>query len=145
MTMDMSRRIARAAIWAAMIVVGCILYAGGYLGLLLAPGAGTALWVVVAGLGPMHFPLALVLINLRTRTHHGAIALSGFTQGMGYLIGALGPLMLGILRDLTAGWTVPILFLITTVLGMAISGAVLLRPRMLEDEWSIPEGSGDPA
>lgn len=128
-----------------LIVVGCILYAGGYLGLLVAPGAGTALWVVVAGLGPMHFPLALVLINLRTRTHHGAIALSGFTQGMGYLIGALGPLMLGILHDLTAGWTAPILFLITTVLGMAISGAVLLRPRMLEDEWTVPADPGRPA
>jgi CP family cyanate transporter-like MFS transporter len=86
-----------------------------------------------------------VLINLRTRTHHGAIALSGFTQGMGYLIGALGPLMLGILHDLTAGWTAPILFLITTVLGMAISGAVLLRPRMLEDEWTVPADPGRPA
>ncbi|MHA6694294.1 MFS transporter [Homoserinimonas sp. A520] len=125
-----------------LTVAGCLLYAGGYLGLLLAPGALTVLWVVVAGLGAMHFPLALVLINLRTRTHQGAIALSGFTQGMGYLIGALGPVMLGILRDLTGGWTVPILFLISTVVGMAISGAVLLRPRMFEDEWATSKNRG---
>jgi CP family cyanate transporter-like MFS transporter len=117
-----------------LIVAGVILYTLGYLGLLLAPAAAPAVWVMLAGLGSMHFPLALVLINLRSRTHQGAIALSGFTQGMGYLIGALGPLVLGILHELTGGWTGPILFLISTILGMAVSGAVVLRPRMLEDE-----------
>jgi CP family cyanate transporter-like MFS transporter len=117
-----------------LIAVGVLLYLSGYLGLLVAPGQVTWLWVLLAGLGPMIFPLALVLINLRTRTHHGAIALSGFTQGMGYLIGALGPLVMGILHELTGSWTAPIVFLLLTTVGTAISGAVLLRPRMLEDE-----------
>ncbi|HEU4808138.1 MAG TPA: MFS transporter [Homoserinimonas sp.] len=118
-----------------LIITGAALYVIGYLGLLIVPGTATWLWVLLAGLGPLLFPLTLVLINLRTRTPHGAIALSGFAQGVGYLIGSLGPLLLGVLHELTGGWTVPILFLLSTVVGVAVSGVVLLRPRMLEDEW----------
>jgi hypothetical protein len=32
-----------------------------------------------------------VLINLRSRTHAGAVALSGFVQSTGYLVAAAGP------------------------------------------------------
>ena len=79
--------------------VGILVYAGvvffivGYLGLLLVPATATWLWVAFAGAGPLLFPLALVLINLRTRTHAGSVALSGFVQGIGYTIGAVGPLV----------------------------------------------------
>lgn len=122
-----------------LIIVGAALYTVGYLGLLLAPGSTTWLWVLCVGLGPLLFPLALVLINLRTRTAHGAIALSGFTQGIGYLIGALGPILMGVLHELTGSWTGPILFLLSTVIGTVVSGLVLIRPRMLEDEWHAGE------
>lgn len=122
-----------------LILAGIALYTAGYLGLLLAPGEATVLWVVLAGLGSLHFPLSLVLINLRTRTHPAAIALSGFTQGVGYLIGAFGPLMLGVLHELTSGWVVPIMFLLCTGVGMLVSGLVLLRSRMLEDEGVPPD------
>lgn len=118
-----------------LIVAGALLYIGGYVGLLVAPGTATWFWVLSAGLGPLLFPLALVLINLRTRTAQGAIALSGFTQGIGYLIGALGPILMGVLYEWTGSWTAPIVFLLSTVVGTLVSGWVLLRPRMLEDEW----------
>jgi len=105
----------------------------GYLGLIFAPAAATWLWVVFAGLGPLLFPLTLVLINVRTRSHAGSVALSGFTQGLGYAIGALGPLSVGVLHQLTGGWTVALVVLLGTAVAAALAGTVVARPRMLED------------
>ena len=118
--------------WVFVFAVFC--YVVGYLGLLLVPGTATWLWVLLVGTGPLIFPLSLVLINLRTRSHEGSIALSGFVQGIGYAIGALGPLVIGVLHDLTAGWTVPLLFLLATTLLTLISAVALAKPRIVEDE-----------
>ncbi|MBC7590193.1 MAG: MFS transporter, partial [Salinibacterium sp.] len=74
------------------------------------------------------------LINLRTRSHEGSIALSGFVQGIAYAVGALGPLILGLLHDLTGDWTVPLAFLLATTLLTLISAVALARPRVVEDE-----------
>ncbi|WP_173922067.1 CynX/NimT family MFS transporter [Agromyces sp. Marseille-P2726] len=106
----------------------------GTLGLLLVPGAVTWLWVVLAGIGPMLFPLALVLINLRTRTHSGAVALSGFVQCVGYLIVAVGPFAFGLLHEATDGWVWPLVFLLGSAVAAATGGAVVARPPYLEDE-----------
>ena len=107
----------------------------GYLGLLLAPTAATWLWVVLAGIGPLFFPLSLVLINLRSRTHSGAVALSAFVQSAGYLIVAIGPLSVGVLHQLTGEWVWPLVFLlVASTVPAAIAGTVVARPRFFEDE-----------
>ena len=118
---------------AILIYAGVAFFVVGYLGLILAPGAATWLWVALAGLGPLLFPLCLVLINVRTRTHAGSVALSGFTQGLGYTLGALGPLAVGVLHQLTGSWTLALLVLTATVLAAAVAGAVVARRRYLED------------
>ena len=125
---------------ARMSNVGWVVWSGaaaiitGFLGLLLVPAAVPLLWVALAGLGPLLFPAALVLINLHTRTEHGSIALSAFVQGVGYIGGALGPLLIGVLHEATDGWTAPIaLFLVTAI--AAIAAGFALRPRaFVEDE-----------
>jgi CP family cyanate transporter-like MFS transporter len=119
-----------------LIAVGVVFYLAGYAGLILSPAVGTWVWVALAGAGPLLFPLSLVLINLRTRSSAGAVALSGFTQGVGYVVGAVGPLLFGVLHEATGGWTVPLLFLVATVLTIAISGSIVSRPRTLEDDWA---------
>lgn len=119
--------------------IGVLVYAGvaffilGYLGLLLVPAQLTWLWVALAGAGPLLFPLALVLINLRTRTHEGAVALSGFIQGVGYTIGAVGPLIVGVLHEWSGGWNVPLYVLLGSAVVCAFAGSVVARPHMLED------------
>ncbi|MBW4032675.1 MAG: MFS transporter [Acidobacteria bacterium] len=117
-----------------LVLVGIVLFVGGYLGLLIAPEAAPVLWVILVGLGPLHFPLALVLINLRSRTQLGSVALSGFVQGIGYVIGAAGPFVVGLLRGSTNGWTVPLLFLIAVLVLDVPALFVLARPRFVEDE-----------
>ena len=117
-----------------LVYVGVLVFVVGDLGLLLAPETLTWLWVALAGLGPLFFPLALVLINLRTRTHEGSVALSGFVQSVGYTLGAVGPLVFGFLREVTGQWMWPLLFLTATALAVTIAGAVIARPHMLEDD-----------
>ena len=90
--------------------------------------------MLLIGLGPVLFPVCLVLINSRTRTHGGSVALSGFAQGIGYTLGALGPLLVGVLHDLTGGWTAPLAFLLATALAAIFSAIALRSPRYVEDE-----------
>jgi len=119
---------------AGVILAGVLFFAAGYLGLLIAPAPLTVLWVVLIGLGPILFPVCLVLINLRTRTHTGSVALSGFAQGIGYTIGALGPLLVGVLHDASGGWTLPLSFLFLTSFVAIVGAVVLARPGLVEDQ-----------
>lgn len=112
---------------------GCHLAA--FAGLLLAPMAMPLLWVPLLGLGPSTFPLALTLINLRTRTPGGSAALSGFMQGVGYALASLGPLLFGVLHEATGGWAWPFAMLAASVVVMATGGWLACKPRMLEDTW----------
>lgn len=117
------------------LVAGCVLaYAAAFTGLLLAPMSAPVLWVVLLGLGPTTFPLSLTLINLRTRTAEGSAALSGFMQGVGYTLSCSGPLLFGVLHEISHGWEWPFAFLSLCVLAMAVGAWFACRPRMLEDD-----------
>lgn len=119
-----------------VVLACCALHLTAFTGLLLAPMTLTLLWVALLGLGPSTFPLALTLINQRTRTPAGSAALSGFTQGLGYALSCAGPLLFGILRDLTNGWLWPFAFLTAVLVVLAFGGYLACKPRMLEDSWS---------
>jgi CP family cyanate transporter-like MFS transporter len=117
-----------------LIAAGIASFALGYLGLLLAPESLTLLWVLLIGSGSILFPVSLVLINSRTRTHGGTVALSGFAQGVAYTLGALGPLLVGLLHDVSGGWTLPLLFLLAVALVATIPAITLAKPAFVEDE-----------
>ncbi|MGZ4625526.1 MAG: MFS transporter [Kineosporiaceae bacterium] len=106
----------------------------GELGLLLAPLHLTLLWVVLAGWGTGGFPLALALIGLRTRTPAGAGAVSGFVQGLGYLMAGFGPITVGILRQTTGAWTLPFAVLIGVLTIMLTGGLLASRQITVEEE-----------
>lgn len=119
-----------------LIVLGCfVFYALAFAGLLLAPMKWPVLWVALLGMGPSTFPLALTLINLRTRTPGGSAALSGFTQGVGYSLSCLGPLLFGLLHEYSHGWGLPFVFLGLCALVLLFGGYLASKPRMLEDTW----------
>lgn len=118
------------------IVLACaVCHLSAFAGLLFAPMALPILWVALLGLGPSTFPLSLTLINLRTRTPAGSAALSGFMQGLGYAISCIGPLLFGVLHEITHGWRWPFAMLAVAVAVLLIGGWLACRPRMLEDTW----------
>jgi MFS transporter, CP family, cyanate transporter len=103
-------------------------------GLLLLPDRVTVLWVILGGLGALLFPLALLLINKRTRTHEGSVALSGFVQGVGYIIAAASPIVFGLLHQASGAWSLSILLMVVVTLATIPAAIILTRHRFLEDD-----------
>ncbi len=113
------------------VLGGC--YLAGYLGLLLNPAGGMWAWAVLIGVGSGTFPLVLTLIAIRARTPEGVAALSAFTQSVGYLIAAAGPVAIGALHDVAGGWSWPILTLMVSAVMMVGVGLQVARPQVVED------------
>ncbi|NUS43373.1 MAG: MFS transporter [Mycobacteriaceae bacterium] len=106
----------------------------GFAGLWAAPTTLTVLWVMLIGFGMCTFPIVLVLINLRARTHAGSAALSGFTQGVGYVISCLGPLLFGLLHTLTGGWGASFALMALATVAGAIAAWTCSRAISIEDQ-----------
>jgi CP family cyanate transporter-like MFS transporter len=117
-----------------LIVALIACYPIGYLGIILAPVAGAWLWAVAVGTATAVFPVVLTLIGLRARTSEGTAALSGFTQSVGYLFAGVGPFGMGLLFQLTGGWTVPLLALLALTVPQLVVGLIVARPAYIEDK-----------
>jgi CP family cyanate transporter-like MFS transporter len=129
-------------------------YTVGLGGLLVAPDTGTLAWVAAFGLAQgSGFALALTLIVLRSPTPLVAARLGGVAQCLGYLLAALGPLVIGALHDLTGGWIWPLVVLVVALLPMTWFGWGAARAAVLTEGVSgappeavrTPAASADPA
>ncbi|MDR2895045.1 MAG: MFS transporter [Propionibacteriaceae bacterium] len=105
-------------------------YVIGFVGLALAPQYALA-WMIISRVGDAFFPYSLTMINLRTSSTRGSIAMSGFVQAVGYTIAVIGPLGFGLLHDLTAGWQAPMIALIAVLPLQLIGGLVVAKARPL--------------
>ena len=76
----------------------------GTLGILFGTNQLLWLFVILAGLGPSMFPLALTLFNLRAKKRSTVLAVSAFGQGISYSTATISVFMVGVLRELTGGW-----------------------------------------
>jgi len=120
------------------VVVGLVAcYAVGFAGLWLAPISTAPLWVTFVAIGMGSFPLALMMLALRTRTPESTAALSAFGQSAGYLIAGAGPLLVGVLHQMTGGWTLPYALIFAVLVVQLFTGLYAARNRYLEDE-SLP-------
>lgn len=122
----------RPLVWAAWVF-----FLVGYGGLLLIPDQLTWLWVLFAGLGPLLFPLALTLVGLRSRTHAGSVALSGFVQGVGYAVACVGPLVVGLTHEATGSYTVALIVLLIATIPSLYAAHLLRSPRTVEDDLGL--------
>lgn len=110
------------------------LWIAGHTGLLLSPTEGTVIWVTLSGLAQGTFAIALLMVNLRSRTTYGSGILSGFGQGLGYAGAAIAPMFFGIVHDATDSWPITFLLLAAAIVVMVI-GAIMINPRtMIEDQ-----------
>lgn len=101
----------------------------GMVGLLVDPAFSPLLWSVLVGIGMSVFSLGLTVIALRARDAEDTAGLSGMVQGLGYLIGATGPFLFGLLHDLTAGWTIPWIMVLVVYAAQMVAGALAGRNR----------------
>lgn len=88
-------------------------------GLIYWPGLAVV-WAVLLGFGSgACMILGLTFIGLRTRSVEEAGALSGMAQGIGYLMAAAGPMVLGAIHDWQQGWSAALLM----AAGVSLLGA----------------------
>lgn len=100
--------------------------------LLLTPYSVLA--VVVIGFGQAAtFPISLNLISTRATTAAQTTSLSAISQGVGYILAALGTFAFGWLREITGEWIAPIALLIVLTLVQVFSGALVGRPKKIEN------------
>ena len=119
-------RVRPSQVWlAATIAVGWAVLPAG----LLTWPAGWPLLTVVGGIAQgAGIALALTLVVLRAHDSAVANALSAMMQLVGYLFGAGGPVVVGVLYELTGSWMAPMLVVIGLAVSMALSGLIAGRP-----------------
>lgn len=114
----------------------------GHLGIYLSPTQGTWFWVSMAGLGQGTFAIALLMMNLRSRTTYGSGVLSGFAQGLGYAGAAIVPMLFGVVQQASGSWGVAFSMLGGCIVVMLL-GAVIINPsRTIEDSAPGAENEG---
>ena len=105
----------------------------GALGLILAPARVFA-WACLAGLSAgASLGMSLTLMAERARDHHTAVALSGMSQSVGYVIAALGPIAFGALHTLTDDWTAPLALVLVVLAALTVVGIFAGRDRYVLD------------
>ncbi len=93
------------------------------LGLLFAPLSTVWIWAVLQGIGQGGLiAVALTVIVLRTRDPHVAAHLSGMAQCVGYLLAAIGPLIVGLIRGWTGSFAWSAVLFVLLGLGAAVNG-----------------------
>ncbi len=93
------------------------------LGLLFAPLSTVWLWAVLQGIGQGGLiAVAMTAIVLRSPDAHVAAHLSGMAQCVGYLLAAIGPLIVGLLRSLTGSFDAAAVLFVVLGVGAAING-----------------------
>ena len=113
-----------------VLALGVLSFAG-ILGMLVAPAAAPGLWVVLIGFGMGMFPLALLIMSLRTKSTSDTARLSAMAQSLGYLIAATGPFAFGLLRDATGSWTTSLVLQLVLLAGLTGLGMIAGRPRYI--------------
>jgi CP family cyanate transporter-like MFS transporter len=105
----------------------------GLTGIALAPTTLPVLWLLISGFGiGAIFPLVLTL-PLDLHDDPSRVAdVTGWMLGLGYLLSAAGPALVGALRDLTGGFTIPVLVIAASGLAAGLIGLApsLRRPRL---------------
>lgn len=102
-----------------------IMSAVALLGFLVAPQLALV-WAILFGVGTgAGIILGLTFIGLRSDNAAQAGALSGMSQCIGYLLAAMGPLVIGALHEVLGGWQVPIglcigLSILTAAIGLFV-------------------------
>lgn len=115
-----------------LVIAVCLLAAGGWLGILVAPTSAPYLWVVVLGLGQnATFPLAMMMIVLRGGSVRVTESLSAMAQSVGYALAAIAPLVVGAIYGMTHSWTPDLILLLCLVLPQLLVGLRAARARQL--------------
>ncbi|RZF25564.1 MFS transporter [Paraburkholderia sp. UYCP14C] len=111
------------------LLLGLSAQLAGVLGLIVVPDGAPLLWVGVAGAGLGGvFSLTLVTAMDHSADHRVAGQLVAFTQGVGFIVAAVAPLVAGIVRSWSGGFVAAWIMLAGCIAAM-MAVTLLLSPR----------------
>ncbi|WP_342753145.1 CynX/NimT family MFS transporter [Shouchella clausii] len=106
-----------------LVVIMTVLFFVSLGGLYFGDNALILFWTILLGIaGGCAFSLAMIFLSLRTKDATDAASLSGMSQSVGYLLAATGPILFGLLHDVTASWNLPILLLLMVSILLFLCG-----------------------
>ncbi len=91
-----------------------------------------AITVVLGAVQSATFGLSLALIVMLAANEASAGVLSAVAQGIGYAFAGAGSLLVGVLHDLTAGWTASLVFMIVCAAALALVVGFVIRCRPVD-------------
>ncbi|MEV1328605.1 MFS transporter [Micromonospora costi] len=122
----------------ALVLLSALLTMIAFAGLLVAPAAGTYLWMALMGVGQgAGLSLSVLLIVLRAPDSRHAAQLSSMAQCAGYVLSAIGPFALGALHEVTGGWALPLALLIGLGVPTIACGIGSARNRYASREVAV--------
>lgn len=83
--------------------------------------------------------LSIMFISLRSPNSTVAADLSGMSQSAGYLLAAIGPMLIGFIIDITQVWNIPIMILIFLMVCLLICGLNTGKNVVISDNESIKD------
>ncbi|WP_339285061.1 MFS transporter [Oceanobacillus sp. FSL K6-3682] len=102
-----------------------VLFIIGFTGLMSGSMALVPVWAILLGIaGGSGFSLSMMFFTIRTKDGKEAAELSGMAQSFGYLLAAVGPVLVGVLHDRSNGWLMPLIFLIIISVVILVAGIV---------------------
>jgi len=103
----------RFRLWSGLAMTSGMVGTLGPMVLPVPPVVGPWLWAVLIGFGlGSSFPLGLAVIAWRTPDGAASAATSGLALGVGYSCAGIGPLLMGLLIDVTGGFRAAIALLL---------------------------------
>ncbi|MDN5907205.1 MAG: MFS transporter [Staphylococcus equorum] len=100
--------------------------------MLVVPHLAIISTILIGVAGGLAFGLVNTFFSLRTEHIQTSAKLSGMAQAVGYLVAAIGPLLFGILHDMTGKWTASLSILLITAIVITLFGSQAGRNRTIE-------------
>jgi CP family cyanate transporter-like MFS transporter len=118
-----------------LVAPSVALTAAGVAGAYFAPLDTAFLWMLLLGLSQgATMGLSTYFMVARSATPTTAAALSGMSQSTGYVVAAVGPLLVGLLHAATGAWLVPIIVMLGVIGATVASGVLAGRPLVVDPE-----------
>ncbi|KRG08489.1 CynX/NimT family MFS transporter [Staphylococcus sp. NAM3COL9] len=105
--------------------------------MLIVPHLAIISTILIGIAGGLAFGLVNTFFSLRTEHIQTSAKLSGMAQAVGYLVAAIGPLLFGILHDMTGKWTSSLSILLITAIVITLFGSQAGRNRTIEQSRAI--------
>jgi CP family cyanate transporter-like MFS transporter len=96
------------------------------------------LWVILMSVGAGLFIVYQLLLIQRTRVPETTARVSGYSQTLGYVFGATGPLLVGMLNKWTGGWTAPMILVLACCSLVFLAGHLIRHSNMIDDPPTTP-------